>query len=424
MNIDLKELTGAGIIDTSTADAIKIYYESKKQKGTGSRFFQIISVLGILLVALGLMLIIGYNWYHLPKWTKVTLGFLPLLAAQLLGVYTLIRNKMSKVWCEISATSIIAGIAIAMSLLSNIYNLDAAYSDFLKWGLVLCIPVVILFDSGIGSLISWIGLGFFIIDRPLYLSTHKVLIAVGFIAVLLYLYIKHLIENRINLTWAWHHLFIPVVLVIFTFALGPYSCQNFVLLHLLILCFAFSTISDIQLISDRLWIHIYKMAGFGGSFILAFIYSFKNFWTQRSFNLTENCFTYAGIAVTTVFAIVFLVAILYLIRSKSWDIMTLFDIKWMILLLSLLTIVGNQFPDLSSSIVNILLLLSSAFIIKEGINTENLLQLNVGIVILIVWVICRFFGTDIPYLWKGIIFIILGLLCFSLNYILLKRKRS
>ena len=185
MNIDLKELTHAGILDSTTADAIEAFYVSKKQKDSGSRFFQIISILGIVLVCLGLILIIGYNWFSIPKWGKVTLGFLPLLSAQLVGAFTLIKNKTNRVWSAISATAILAGVAIAMSLLSTIYNLDATYSDLLKWGLLLCIPVVLVFDSGIASLIGWMGIGIYITSGTFFQNESKIVFTLIFVAALL-----------------------------------------------------------------------------------------------------------------------------------------------------------------------------------------------------------------------------------------------
>jgi uncharacterized membrane protein len=421
MNIDLNELTNAGIVDDATADAIKSYYALKKKTETGSRFFQIISILGIILIALGIILIIGYR---IPKWAKVIVGFIPLLIAQVIGMITLYRNKKSGVWSEISATSILAGIAIAMSLLSSIYNMDATYSEFLKWGLCLCIPVVLLFDSAVASLISWIGIGIYITSGPNYQHESKSLITLGFMAALLYLYVKHILRNNLNLAWAWHHIAIPIVLLLFTFSLGAYSCQILVLLHLLVIFFAFSTISSVKSIADRMWIDTYRIVAFGGTFILAFIYSFKNFWTQPSFHFTENCFTREGIITTISFTLLFGAVILYLIKTRSKDLSSLFDIKWILLILGLLTLMGNSFPDFSRAIVNILILLSCGILIKEGINTENILQLNLGILLLAIWVTCRFFGTDIPSIWKGILFILLGLLCFFLNYSLLKKKRS
>ncbi len=424
MNIDLKELIHEGIVDDTTAEAIKAYYESKKQKESGSRFFQIISILGIVLVGLGLILIIGYNWFSIPKWGKVTLGFLPLLSAQSVGVVTLFKNKTNRVWSEISATAILAGVAIAISLLSAIYNLDATYSELMKWGLLLCIPVVLVFDSGIASLICWIGVGIYITSGTLFQNENKIVFTSVFVAVLLYIYVKHLLENKINLAWAWHHLAIPTVWILFTFALGPYTCQKIMILHLLILFFVFLSVPSINRIADRWWISMYNVIGFGGTFILAFVFSFKGFWTQHSLRLTENCFTDTGQYITGVFSILFFITLLYLIKSKSGNFTRSFDIRYLVIVLSILILTGHLFPEICSIIINGLLLVSSGYYIKEGIDDENILKLNLGIVILALWVIFRFFSSDIPLIGKGILFIVLGLLCFSLNYFILKKKKS
>ena len=97
---------------------------------------------------------------------------------------------------------------------------------------------------------------------------------------------------------------------------------------------------------------------------------------------------------------------------------------WMGLALIAVVIVGSWYPGLGHIASNIILLAGSARIIYGGLSRENLFLLNLGLLTLASWIISRFFETNISFVWKGILFITLGILCFGLNWFILKKQRT
>jgi hypothetical protein len=93
-------------------------------------------------------------------------------------------------------------------------------------------------------------------------------------------------------------------------------------------------------------------------------------------------------------------------------------------LLIVMMIFGESSGSLWKWLANVLVLVGSGRMIYRGIQHELLPVLNLGILILATWIICRFFEYDISFLWRGMTFIGLGVLCFSLNYVLLKKRKA
>jgi hypothetical protein len=62
--------------------------------------------------------------------------------------------------------------------------------------------------------------------------------------------------------------------------------------------------------------------------------------------------------------------------------------------------------------------------ISKG-NTENsLARMNFGILIVAILVTCRFFDTEMSFVIRGILFILVGIGFLALNYFMLRKKRQ
>ncbi len=423
MKIDLEELVHAGILNQPTAEAIHQYYLFKKGDEQSSRLTYIISIAGVVLVSLGLILIIGYNWDQIPKLIKLIVAFIPLFIGYALGVYTLLKRPNENLWNEISAVAILFGIGIAMALISQIYNIESQLSDFLKWWLILSIPLIYIFKAGFCSLLIWGGITWFLTATTGKINLPHTLWSLLFIVSGSIPYFLEIRKPKLQLAWSWHHWLIPFVLIIFTFSLAPYSCNRMRVIHFLGLFFIFNWFRNLDILKEKLWVQAYYVYAFIGVWVLAFVYSFKGFWSSVDHGFGD-CFNGSGLVISLTFMGLFLLALIDSFRKKSLQFSDLLDFKWMIFILILLTVLGSEALNLSRLAANILILTGSGLTIYRGIKEEKLGKLNLGLVILAIWIICRFFETDISFVWRGVIFIALGILCFYLNSSLLKRKKS
>jgi hypothetical protein len=74
--------------------------------------------------------------------------------------------------------------------------------------------------------------------------------------------------------------------------------------------------------------------------------------------------------------------------------------------------------------INLILLTIGIITIKEGTTKDHLGILNFGLLIITILVICRFFDTDISFVTRGILFILVGFGFFATNYYMIKRRKS
>ena len=158
------------------------------------------------------------------------------------------------------------------------------------------------------------------------------------------------------------------------------------------------------------------------STILGFMMSFKFFWLGTEITRWRSCAATTHWIIPAVFAVLLIAVLVY-----NWSLRK--DIKSHVIpgisiLLVLLIASAEWLGSGGRIIANLLLLSGAGYMMYRGILTERLATLNLGVILLAIWVICRFFESDISFVWRGIIFIALGLLCFLLNFSLIRKKKS
>jgi hypothetical protein len=62
--------------------------------------------------------------------------------------------------------------------------------------------------------------------------------------------------------------------------------------------------------------------------------------------------------------------------------------------------------------------------IQKGNEEISIARLNFGVLIIAILITCRFFDTEMSFIARGILFILVGVGFFGLNYYLLKNKKQ
>src|SRR5437773_10358234 len=151
----LPELVASGVISSETGRAIDGYYEHDQPRVNFA--FVILAALGSALVAAGIILLIAHNWDDLSRATRAGVAFLPLLIAQALVVFTLMRRNESRPWREAAAIFDVAAVATAISLISQTYQVPGTFADFIRTWLLLSIVIVYLLRTSLGAIAYVIG---------------------------------------------------------------------------------------------------------------------------------------------------------------------------------------------------------------------------------------------------------------------------
>jgi uncharacterized membrane protein len=151
----LPELIASGAISSENARAIERHYGSADSRSNFG--FVLLAIVGSALVGAGVILLIAHNWDELSRATRSAIAFLPLIIAQALGLFVLMRRNDSQAWRESVAILDVAAVATAISLISQTYQIQGTFADFMFVWLVLSIPIVYLFQTTFGAVVYIIG---------------------------------------------------------------------------------------------------------------------------------------------------------------------------------------------------------------------------------------------------------------------------
>ncbi|TKG95072.1 DUF2157 domain-containing protein [Puteibacter caeruleilacunae] len=422
MNL-IKELTTLvddNVISQETAERIQEYYNSKKQSST-NRIYTIFALLGALLVGLGIILIIAHNWDHLTKNIKTVIAFLPLILAQALCLFTLIRKNDNSVWRESTAVLLVFAIGACISLISQIYNIPGNLSSFLFTWALLVLPIIYLMRSSVTSLLYHIGIVAYA-GSTCYWGTpnqedyYYWLLLAGALP-----YYGMLLKNKpqSNFT-SFHNWIIPLSVIT--------SLGTVVISHDSVIYIAYFSLFAVLLVIGNLNIfeqlkpinNSYRILGSLGTVILLLPLSFEWYWKelQREVFSASQFFTSPE----------FIVAILLTVIAGIYTIKQIQNKKiqphQFVFALFILTYILGMYSYASIVIINLIVFGLGLMIVWEGAKQNHLGILNYGMLILIALVACRFFDTSISFIIRGALFMIVGIGFFSANIWILKKRRN
>ena len=122
--------------------------------------------------------------------------------------------------------------------------------------------------------------------------------------------------------------------------------------------------------------------------------------------------------------VVTLVAVAFLVRLNIYrGISAINPIAFTFILFILLFELGRIQPTPVQWLVNLLVLAIAVVTTWRGAEGGNIFILNYGLLILAALIICRFFDTDMSFVVRGILFLVVGTSFFGANYWVLKRRK-
>jgi len=168
----------------------------------------------------------------------------------------------------------------------------------------------------------------------------------------------------------------------------------------------------------------FKIIGVPGMIFISTVLSFKDSWKNIGWDeVARNHIS--NIMFGNIFIIVAIVAFIYLLISKykemdhaslSFMLFPIFSILGYIMVS-----MNNDLSFITSILFNIIMLAVGIIKLRQGILLQRLLKINLGMLILSILLIVRFFDSDIGLLIRGIVFIILGALFLAVNMRLARR---
>jgi Predicted membrane protein (DUF2157) len=398
---DLDELLSQQIITNDEAARIRDYY-GRKPKSGNNRLVIIFGVFGSLLVGMGLVLIIAHNWDNLMKPIKLSIALFPLLAGQAICGYLLRKKSTSAAWREGASVFVVFAVATAIAIVSQVYN---------------------VMQSSAVSLLFWMGItwyacedGYFHFDRGI---VYKYWI-LAFAALPFYwLRCKHAVRSNVTTL---HHWVIAGSLII---TLGTFTenTEELMMPAYIFLFGIFVLIGQLPALHGKnLFSNAYLVAGSLGSITMLLMLSFDWYWD----NIQRSDFG-AWLGSPELFLCLFLIivsAALYVVLLKRLNLSGLLSKSYVVPAFLVLFILGVYDPHLAQILVNLFVLILAVYTIREGAQADHLGRMNYGLMILTLLIICRFFDTDLTFVVRGLLFVMVGLGFFAMNYRMIKKRRE
>ena len=399
---ELDELTAAEVISPEVAERIRDYAQERAESSASHRLLTVFGALGAILIALGIIVLLAHNWDELPRWIKTIISFLPLLTGQAACGYLLFKEGLTSWWGEAAAAFTALSIGAAIAMVHQVYNLpDSSFASFLSLWLILALPTLYLMRSRATAVLYYIGIGTLCVlgDREEWTTYYTSLAAFALILPFYIWHIRH--QENSAITYAFHWL-----TVVFTgIALSILSANlrdNSTILWFVLLSAIYIMIG--KYLQTSIYYNAYKVAALLCIPICFFIEDFPFF---------NNYTLYTTIAIVLFYFL--LIAKYYYIdkKEKTLDFVLVFPLLYIFSIY----LVRLYLYDL-------VILAFGAYYIWKGLKSERSLLVNYGLAVISIEVAIRFFDSSLPFIFKGIIFILLGVGFFIANYFILKQKKN
>jgi uncharacterized membrane protein len=417
---ELEELTKAEIISDDTAEKIRNYYHTKESNS--STMLIAFAVIGAILVGLGVILIIAHNWDDLSRLTKVIFAFMPLIIAQLLCGFSLLKKQGQAVWVESTSILLFFAVGASISLVSQVYNIHGDLGKFLFVWSLLCLPIIYIMRSYATSLLYISVITYYAVESNYTWSfsmnrenMHYWWMFLLVVPNYLMNFKKSPHSNSIRV----HNWIIPISLTIALSTLSHRS-EDFLYMAYLGLFGFFYALGNASIYSQsKRRENGFLVLGSLGTISLLLTLSFNWFW-ERSHN-TDNIFGLEFMAASFT-SIAALALIGWQLKQKNNNGIML--IKFAFAIYIVLYIIGNFSPSISQMLINVLILSIGINLIRSGTKEDHLGLINYGLLVITSLIICRFFDSDMSFIIRGLLFIAVGAGFFAANYIILRKRKQ
>ena len=429
---ELAELVSGGVISQDAANALRQHYSSIPDEPPRRFGFVLSAILGSLLVGAGIVLLVAHNWDFLSRSIRCAIAFTPLVLSQALGVFVLLRRNGSAAWRESAAILNMAAIGTAIALVSQTYQIQGDFARFILVWMLLALPVVYVFGTGIGLSAYFVGATVWVLSSKNHHSFW--------------------FGARPDDLWVWPLLLLGIPAFISLWKRNRNGYATLLALASLVFAAAFSLGQTDDLGAQSFWRcsfagfwtlvylvgavsfhdwrprcpHPFVATGWIAILALGVVLSFREFWRTRQWQNAVDLVPrhYPDILATAIqmgwvlAAIWFAAYALWKHRDRNlapaafapvtlgaWGIA-----KW----------TGD--PLTPSLILNFFLLALGVFTLLRGIRAGRVYEANLGMLVIAVLAIARFFDTDFEFVVKGIAFIAIGLGFLVTNLIVFKRK--
>ncbi len=432
----LPELVAAGTISSENAAAIERHYGPVEPRTNFG--FVILATIGAVLVGAGIILLVAHNWDDLSRAVRTVIAFIPLLLALGLVGFVLMQRNDSRPWREAVSIFDFAAVATSISLISQTYQIQGSFAEFLRVWLLLCIPVIYLLRASVGAAVYVIGTIAWLFSREMAFfvrTPDPMFFWILFLLVVPY-FLFRFFENRGSRETAGLAIVMTIALVFgmgFTadFAKSDFGGIAFAgLLTTIYLC----GMKFFPRTGERL--PIVALLGGIGIGVTAIVLSFESSWhmTRESFWGQRTLGANVALALEFLFPLVAIcLAAVDVVRRRfqfslvaaSFPVVT--ALAWGVANLGVSAdpnLYRTRCSFAAAALMNAYALWLGIDILMRGIRSNSIARANFGLLLIAALAFSRFFDSELSFVTRGLGFILVGAGFLIANILMFKKRTA
>ncbi|MBU1693671.1 MAG: DUF2157 domain-containing protein [Verrucomicrobia bacterium] len=413
---ELPGLVGQGILTAGQAESLRRYYASCSASSGRRWLLTLFGILGAVLVGFGIILLLAHNWEQLSRPVRAGLSLSLLLFGQVMAGQAVFRPAPTGGLREASSAFLVLAVGASLALITQTYHFAADAETFTLTWTLLGLPLVYTHAAVMPALFYLAGISTWSLMtiETVGPSWYWLLLAL-LTPSLASLFRRDRYQARAAvMLWG-----LAISLLILCGVMVGELKEEYLLLMYALLCAAFY-LADALWFEEAptFWQRPLKLLGVGGIVIMAFVLSFD--WSAGLLSGVE---------------------FLELVRGGVAGILLGAGLPLLFAALAALTVLRRRFGLLAFGLfpffvwfgpmtgkglmwlfANGYLFALGLIILVTGARQRQIGKVNGGMLILGSLIVLRFFDSDLSFVAKGIVFILLGLGFLAANMIMLRRK--
>lgn len=396
------------LITDETATTLKGMYTPKKGVGF---LTVLLSVVGCLLIGMGIVLLSANNWwYQLPVAARTVIGFMPLVISQGVVVYVLKKKQSSIAFCEGAALINMACVFTVVALVGQIFHLPSDFTNYLLKCGILSAPVMLMLDA-VSPLIIFYWTA---INGGIFYNEEigTVIATIMFIVGAVYALKKCRRRGGVATYLSFITAFSGFLLILLSGSNNGCDISVALSAYILILLTAASCFSGCE--------GVFEVLGRLGFLIMTSVFTYSWVWNFRN-DFESKVF----LLLTAVLVLLGLALVVLNIKRKRYDLFAMAALLALILRVVWFGVRLEETPlvPIFAILFNIVLLVVSVWYLVMGAKKVNLYDANTGMIMLCTLIVMRFFDSELPIYARGIAFLTIGAGFLLFNLYLTKSKK-
>jgi len=413
----IPDLVSNGVITEQNAEQIRQYYGRMADAGKKRTALIVCSVIGFLLIALGIVSLIAHNWDQLGRAVRAVLSMLPSLLGIGLTFFALSQKKANPGLKEGSAAFLSLMIGASLALVCQTYNIAGDTRDFVLTWMVLSLPLVYIAEATVPAVICVIGITVWGAWSAWENTTQSFLYWL-FIAALIPHFLMVLRDKSYPVRALLLSTFLTISVFVVTLNLFsrifpgiwmvtyPLTCA---VVYLLGVC-SFK-------VSLNSWQEPLRKLGATGLVVVSFLLTYKWPWAQNdwwSISWMQGDYSAAGYAMIFILICAMVVLGFLVVKQKREEAL--------LGAAPAVAIIGLAMRPLAMPLFTLYFLGLSLQHIMTGVRRARLVTINSGLLMLAFLIGGKFFDSEINFVIKGLVMIGLGIAFLVVNVMFARRK--